>query len=74
LVSARLLTDQRRRDARSETRARFKLTPAGKKINALNKGTVEAATRRALNRVTPHSIDSTLDLVDKLVEELVRDE
>jgi DNA-binding MarR family transcriptional regulator len=61
-------------DPADRRRARFKLTPAGKKINALNKGTVEAATRRALNRVTPGSIDSTLDLVAKLVEELVRDE
>jgi DNA-binding MarR family transcriptional regulator len=55
-------------------RARFKLTPAGKKINSLNKGTVEAATRRALGRVSPTAVDTTLDLVGKLVEELVRDE
>lgn len=55
-------------------RARFTLTPGGKKINQLNKGTVEAATRRALGRVTPANIDTTLDLVGKLVEELTRDD
>lgn len=61
-------------DPADRRRARFKLTPAGKKINSLNKGTVEAATRRALGRVSPTSVDTTLDLVGKLVEELVRDE
>lgn len=59
-------------DPEDRRRARFKLTPGGKKINALNKGTVEAATRRALSRVTPAAIVTTLDLVGKLVEELER--
>jgi MarR family transcriptional regulator, organic hydroperoxide resistance regulator len=61
-------------DPADRRRARFKLTPGGKKINSLNKGTVEAATRRALNRVSPASITTTLDLVAKLVEELQRDD
>lgn len=61
-------------DPKDRRRARFKLTPGGKKINTLNKGTVEAATRRALNRVSPTAIDTTLDLVAKLVEELERDD
>jgi DNA-binding MarR family transcriptional regulator len=61
-------------DPADRRRARFKLTAGGKKINSLNKGTVEAATRRALGRVSPIAVDTTLDLVGKLVEELVRDE
>jgi DNA-binding MarR family transcriptional regulator len=61
-------------DPEDRRRARFKLTAGGKKINLLNKGTVEAATRRALGRVTPTAVDTTLDLVGKLVEELERDD
>ena len=61
-------------DPDDRRRARFKLTPGGKKINGLNKGTVEAATRRALNRVSPAAIATTLDLVAKLVEELERND
>ncbi len=61
-------------DPADRRRARFKLTPGGKKINSLNKGTVEAATRRALNRVTESNIETTLDLVAKLVEELERND
>jgi MarR family transcriptional regulator, organic hydroperoxide resistance regulator len=53
-------------------RARFKLTAAGKKIDRERKGTVEAATRRALGRVSETSVEATLDLVAKLVEELQR--
>ena len=59
-------------DPEDRRRARFKLTPGGKKINSLNKGTVEAATRRALGRVSQASIDTTLELIEKLVEELER--
>ena len=61
-------------DPADRRRARFKLTAGGKKINKESRGTVEAATRRALGRVSPTTVDTTLDLVGKLVEELVRDE
>jgi MarR family transcriptional regulator, organic hydroperoxide resistance regulator len=61
-------------DPADRRRARFKLTQGGKKINKESKGTVEAATRRALNRVSPTAIDTTLDLVTKLVEELSRED
>lgn len=61
-------------DPEDRRRARFKLTAGGKKINAMNKGTVEAATRRALGRVTPTAVETTLDLVAKLVEELSRND
>lgn len=61
-------------DPADRRRARFTLTVGGKKINQLNKGTVEAATRRALNRVSPSSIDTTLDVVGKLCDELNRND
>ncbi len=59
-------------DPTDRRRARFKLTPAGKKIDRERRGTVEAATRRALGRVKPADVATTLDLVAKLVEELER--
>lgn len=61
-------------DPEDRRRARFTLTVGGKKINQLNKGTVEAATRRALNRVSPTSINTTLDVVGKLCDELNRND
>ncbi len=61
-------------DPKDRRRARFTLTAGGKKINGMNKGTVEAATRRALSRVTPDAVEITLDLVAKLVEELSRND
>lgn len=61
-------------DPKDRRRARFTLTAGGKKIDRLSKGTVEAATRRALGRVSSSAVDTTLDLVAKLVEELQRDE
>src|SRR5262245_56568189 len=46
----------RKADADDRRRARFTLTAAGRKIDALRKGTVEAATRRALARVGQGSV------------------
>lgn len=59
-------------DPADRRRARFKLTAVGKKIDRERRGTVEAATRRALGRVKPADVETTLDLVAKLVEELQR--
>src|SRR5687768_13908276 len=59
-------------DPTDRRRARFKLTAAGKKIDKERRGTVEAATRRALGRVETDAVETTLDLVAKLVEELER--
>jgi MarR family transcriptional regulator, organic hydroperoxide resistance regulator len=61
-------------DPADRRRARFTLTAAGKRVDRERKGTVEAATRRALARVSPAAIEATLELVDTLVEELVRDD
>ncbi|HSD89579.1 MAG TPA: MarR family transcriptional regulator [Kofleriaceae bacterium] len=64
----------RESDPEDRRRARFKLTAAGKKIDGQRKGTVEAATRRALGRVSPGDVETTLGLVALLVEELERDD
>ena len=55
-------------------RARFGLTAAGKKIDKLQRGTVEAAVRRALGRSSEASLTETRATLSRLVEELERDE
>jgi DNA-binding MarR family transcriptional regulator len=59
-------------DPLDRRRARFTLTAAGKRVDRERRGTVEAATRRALARVRPSEIEATLEVVGKLVEELDR--
>lgn len=59
-------------DPEDRRRARFTLTAAGKKVDRERKGTVEAATRRALGRVSPQAVETTLEVVAALVEELER--
>jgi DNA-binding MarR family transcriptional regulator len=61
-------------DREDRRRARFALTPSGKKIDKLQKGTVEAAVRRALARTDERHIESMRDTLAVLVEELDRDE
>lgn len=61
-------------DPDDRRRALFTLTAAGKRIDRERRGTVEAATRRALGRVSDQAVAATLDVVDKLVEELQRDD
>jgi DNA-binding MarR family transcriptional regulator len=64
----------RESDPNDRRRARFTLTAAGKRVDKERKGTVEAATRRALGRVDSSAIVQTLGLVAVLVEELERDD
>lgn len=64
----------READPEDRRRARFGLTASGKKIDKLQKGTVEAATRRAMARVGDEAISSMRTTLDVLVEELSRDE
>jgi MarR family transcriptional regulator, organic hydroperoxide resistance regulator len=61
-------------DPLDRRRARFTLTAAGKRVDRERKGTVEAATRRALARMSDETVRATLSLVRALVEELERDD
>ncbi len=64
----------READAADRRRARFALTPAGKKIDKLQKGTVEAAVRRAMGRSPEGHIEHMRQTLALLVEELERNE
>ena len=61
-------------DTSDRRRARFSLTVAGKKIDRLQRGTVEAAVRRALARVGDDALDHTRTTLDRLIEELARED
>jgi len=61
-------------DAEDRRRARFTLTAGGKKIDRERRGTVEAATRRALTRLDGAAVDALLAGMNVLVEELERDD
>ena len=59
-------------DAEDRRRARFTLTAGGKKIDRERRGTVEAATRRAMTRASEGALAGTRDVVGLMVEELER--
>ena len=63
----------RTHDVLDRRRARFTLTTAGKKIDKLQRGTVEAAVRRTLGRSDDQNVETTRAMVAVLVEELARD-
>lgn len=65
---------ERHVDPTDRRRARFNLTPAGKKVDRERKGTVEAAVRRALGRANPAMIERTREMLGLLAEELGRDD
>jgi|SRR5580704_181330 DNA-binding MarR family transcriptional regulator len=64
----------RETDADDRRRARFTLTVAGKKIDRLQRGTVEAAVRRAIARIDDDQLKHTRLALDRLIEELERDD
>jgi DNA-binding MarR family transcriptional regulator len=64
---------EREIDADDRRRARFALTAAGKKIDKLQRGTVEAAVRRAIGRSADAELDHTRAIISRLIEELERD-
>jgi DNA-binding MarR family transcriptional regulator len=70
LENQRLL--QRRVDPADRRRVRFRLTPAGRRIDRERKGTVEAAVRRAMSRAGRARIAHTEALLALLVAELAR--
>ncbi len=64
----------RTHDVVDRRRVRFTLTTAGKQIDKLQRGTVEAAVRRTLTRADESHVEGTRDTLALLVEELSRDE
>ena len=63
---------RRKVDDNDRRRANFELTAAGRRIDKERKGTVEAAVRRALTRITPTVIANTAVLLAVLADELTR--
>lgn len=61
---------ERQVDATDRRRARFKLTVSGRRIDALRKGTVEAAVRRALARADEAMVEQTVAMFGFLIDEL----
>jgi DNA-binding MarR family transcriptional regulator len=65
---------EREIDQEDRRRARFRLTVAGKAIDRERKGTVEAATRRALARMEAPMATAVLEGISLMVEELERED
>ena len=63
---------ERKVDRADRRRVRFRLTPAGRKVDRDRKGTVEAAVRRAMAKADPQMIGQTEALLGLLVDELSR--
>ena len=61
-------------DVEDRRRARFTLTAGGRKIDKLQRGTVEAAVRRALGRSKDNDVEGTRETIGLLVEELERED
>jgi DNA-binding MarR family transcriptional regulator len=62
----------RRPDPEDGRRARLVLTPRGKAIDALRSGTIEAAVRRSLARLSPRSVIVAREVLEALSDELAR--
>ena len=76
-VLARLERQQmleRKIDRADRRRVRFRLTPAGRRIDRDRKGTVEAAVRRAMAKADPQMINHTEAVLALVVDELTRGE
>ncbi len=65
---------QRRIDSEDRRRQRFRLTPAGHRIDRERRGTVEASVRRALGRAERATIDRAEQMLGLLVAELMRED
>jgi len=70
----RMKVIERTIDPKDRRRARFSLTQAGKDIDRVKRGTVEAAVRRALSRADASTIEKSSVMLGLLVTELSRAE
>ena len=62
----------RTKDETDGRRALLALTPEGRKLDGQQAGTVEAAVRRALTRVTPAQLEATRAVLAVVADELAR--
>jgi MarR family transcriptional regulator, organic hydroperoxide resistance regulator len=65
---------RRTTDRKDTRRISLELTPAGRKVDTLHAGTVEAAVRRTLRKCSREQIDGARALLVALIAELRRDE
>lgn len=63
----------RKPDPQDARRALFALTPKGKEIDGIRSGTVEAAVRRGLSRVTEQQIATAGEVLSVISAELQKD-
>lgn len=63
---------KRARDPDDARRSSFVLLPPGETIDSTQAGTVEAAVRRALARLSPEAIDAARSVLAAVAEELAR--
>lgn len=63
---------QRKRDRNDARRALLVLTAAGKKLDSLQSGSVEAAVRRTMSRLDRDELDEVRKVLGLLTEELTR--
>jgi DNA-binding MarR family transcriptional regulator len=63
---------RRTKDREDTRRVSLELTPAGRRVDSLHSGTVEAAVRRALRKWTRQEIEGTRAVLTSLVTELRR--
>lgn len=58
-------------DARDRRRAVLRLTARGGRVNAVNRGTVEAAVTRALDGISPRDRAATRRVLERLADQLM---
>ncbi len=64
---------KRRADSRDRRRAVLDLTPAGRRVDRLHAGTVEASVRKALRTLPKHKIRTTEEVLGILALQLSRE-
>lgn len=62
----------RDRDPDDARRSKFVLAAEGQRVDSTQAGTVEAAVRRALSRISPETLDAARVVLSSVAEELAR--